>query len=380
MQVGTHNRFHHKKSLAGLLLFVFIFTMSVNGQTQRDTRPAEQIFKNVTALKGIPADEFMTTMGFLSASLGISCVNCHGEASAGNWPRYADENDMKRKTRGMIAMVNAMNKSFFGGKRRLTCYTCHRGSVDPEVTPDLTKFYATLTYREPDKLMPPFPNSPEPGVVLDNFLKAIGGEANAAKLTSVAAKGTYQTYGVPKKFEMEVYAKAPASRAIMVHNIAGGNVDDVTDGKEAWVKSFDLLTPLPLMERTGGEVDIMKLGAALTFPAQIKTLLKDWRVSPPATLGDDDYTVVQGTVDGRIPVNMYFNDETHLLDRVVSFADTAIGYAATQIDYSDYRDVAGIKVPHKIIMTWLDNKAILELNEIQPNAKIDPKVFARPDK
>ena len=155
---------------------------------------------------------------------------------------------------------------------------------------------------------------------------------------------------------------------------------DVTDGKDAWVKSHDILTPLPLMERTGGEVNITKVGAALTFPAQIKTLLTQWRVSPPATINDNDYTVVQGTADGKIPVNLYFNDETGLLERVVSFADSAIGYAATQIDYSDYRDVAGIKVPHKMILTWLDNKAILELTEVQPNAKIDPKVFARPEK
>ena len=79
-----------RSSLAFVLPFALIFTANVQAQVRRDTRPAEQVFKNVTALKGIPADEFMTTMGFLSASLGISCVNCHGEASAGNWPRYAE--------------------------------------------------------------------------------------------------------------------------------------------------------------------------------------------------------------------------------------------------------------------------------------------------
>ncbi|MEQ1883771.1 MAG: photosynthetic reaction center cytochrome c subunit family protein [Bryobacteraceae bacterium] len=374
MQVVRSNKYF----LAIILTGSTFFASTVNAQVKRDTRPAEQVFKNVTAMKGIPADEFMTTMGFLSASLGISCVNCHGEASAGNWPRYADENDMKRKTRGMIAMVNAMNKSFFGGQRRLTCYTCHRGSVDPEMTPDLTKFYSTLVYREPDKLMPPFPNSPEPGAVWDRFLNAIGGTANLSKLTSVIAKGTFQTYGVPKKFQMEVYAQAPMSRAIVVHNVAGGDVQDVTDGKEAWVKSHDILTPLPIMDRTGGETNITKAGAALMFPAQVKTLLTQWRVAPPATLNDIDYTVVQGTLDGKIPFNFYFNDETGLLDRVVSFADSVIGYGATQVDYADYRTVGNIKVPHKIILTWLDNKAILELTELQPNAKIDPKVFAHP--
>ena len=39
---------------------------------------AEEVFKNVQVLKGIPVDEFMETMGFFSASLGLNCTSCHG--------------------------------------------------------------------------------------------------------------------------------------------------------------------------------------------------------------------------------------------------------------------------------------------------------------
>jgi len=60
----------------------------------------------------------------------------------------------------MIGMVNVMNKNFFGGQRVLTCYTCHRGSTTPETTPDLTQFYSTLRYREPDRFVNPFPGAP----------------------------------------------------------------------------------------------------------------------------------------------------------------------------------------------------------------------------
>src|ERR1700721_1841283 len=85
---------------------------TARGQAPRDTRPAEQVFKNVQVLKGIPADEFMSTMGFFSASLGISCGDCHTAESGGDWAKYADDTDRKRRTRGMIAMVNLMNKNF----------------------------------------------------------------------------------------------------------------------------------------------------------------------------------------------------------------------------------------------------------------------------
>jgi len=152
------------RTILGATALLATWPLSVEiakGQARGDMRPAEQVFKNIQALKGIPADEFMSTMGFFSASLGISCGDCHTAESGGDWSKYADDNDRKRRARGMIAMVNTMNKNFFAGRRVLTCYTCHRGSTTPETTPDLTQFYATLRYREPDRMVDPFPGGPE---------------------------------------------------------------------------------------------------------------------------------------------------------------------------------------------------------------------------
>jgi len=350
----------------------------VHGQMRGDTRPAEQVFKNITALKGIPADEFMSTMGFFSASLGFSCVNCHGRDSGGDWSKYAEENDIKRKSRGMIAMVNAMNKNFFGGRRMLTCYTCHRGTSLPETTPDLTQFYATLRYREPDQMVSPFPGAPEAGEVINKFLNSIGGEQKAATLTSVVAKGTYQPYGVPTKYAMDLYAKAPAQRTLIVHDLAGSDVVDTFDGREAWISESPQLAPLPFLERSGEDVDAARLFAAMTFPGQIKTLLTQWRPGGPALIDDRDVTMVQATINGKVPVNMYFDDESGLLTRIVTYVDSPVGLSPTQVDYSDYRELGGLKVPYKVIATWLDGKSTIQLTEIKANVPIEASKFARP--
>jgi hypothetical protein len=278
----------------------------------------------------------------------------------------------------MIAMVNAMNKNFFAGKRMLTCYTCHRGNTSPETTPDITQFYATVRYREPDKMVTPFPGAPEAGEILDKYLTAIGGAQKAAGLTSIVAKGTFQTYGVPTKYAMDFYAKAPAQRSMVVHNLAGAELIDTFDGREAWITQSAQLAPLPMLERTGGEVDAAKLSAALLFPAQIKTLLTQWRVGAPANFDDRDFTMVQGTMSGKFPVNLYFDDETGLLARTVTYADSPVGLTPIEVDYSDYRDVAGIKVPHKLVFTWLDGKSIVLFTQVQANAPVDASKFARP--
>jgi len=348
------------------------------GQARGDARLAEQVFKNVQSLKGIPADEFMSTMGFFSASLGISCGDCHTADSGGDWAKYADDNDRKRRARGMIAMVNTMNKNFFAGRRVLTCYTCHRGSTSPETTPDLTQFYAMLRYREPDRMVNPFPGGPEAEQVLDKYLQAIGGAQKAASLTSFAAKGTFQTYGIPTKYAMDVFAKAPAQRTMIVHNLASGELIDTYDGHEAWIMQPPQLAPVPLLERTGGEIDGARLTAALSFPGQIKKLLTQWRVGPPAVIDDRDLTMVQGTINGKFPVNLYFDDESGLLARTVTYADSPVGLAPMQVDYADYRELAGVKIPYKMIVTWLDGRSTIQLTEVHANVPVEASKFARP--
>src|SRR5438105_2207334 len=93
-------------------------------QPAPDAKPrlAEEVFKNIQVLKGIPVSQFMETMGFFSASLGVNCTYCHVQEAGGNWAKYADDNGNKQMARRMILMVTAMNKANFGGRRALTCY------------------------------------------------------------------------------------------------------------------------------------------------------------------------------------------------------------------------------------------------------------------
>src|SRR6188472_358708 len=88
---------------------------------------AEEVFKNVQVLKGIPVDEFMSTMGVFSAALGMSCEDCHA-ANDSKWENYAlDTSPKKRTARRMVQMMATINKDNFGGRQMITCWTCHRG-------------------------------------------------------------------------------------------------------------------------------------------------------------------------------------------------------------------------------------------------------------
>jgi hypothetical protein len=349
------------------------------GQAAPAQKPvmAEDVFKNVQVLRGIPIDEFMDTMGFISASTGLNCIDCHTEEAGSSWPKYADDTALKQTTRRMILMVNRINSTDFGGRRAVTCYSCHRVSTRPEVIPNLAAQYS-VTEKEPDEILEQASGQPAPDQILDKYIQSLGGAERLAKLASFTAKGTYDGYETSlQKVAVEVYAKAPGQRQIIAHTL-DGDVVSVTDGRLAWSAAGAILKPLPVIELTGGELEAAKFDAVLAFPARIKQSLTDWRVGEPVTIDDRDIQVVQGTSSVRTPVKLYFDPQSGLLVRLVRYIDTRIGFSPMQIDYSDYREVAGVKMPFRWIVTWVDNKSTIELSEIRPNVSIDATRFAKP--
>ena len=97
--------------------------------------------------------------------------------------------------------------------------------------------------------------------------------------------------------------------------------------------------------------------------------------------GDDSLSRRSGGAgdrDGRYPVNLYFDRETGLLVRSVRYADSPVGLSPTQVDYADYREVAGVKMPFRWTVTWLDGRSIITLSEVQPNVAMETGKFRQP--
>jgi photosynthetic reaction center cytochrome c subunit len=338
---------------------------------------AEQAFKNVRVLKGIPVDQFMATMGFFSASLGETCTDCHSAESGGNWDKYADDNPRKNTARAMIGMMNAINKTYFGGKREITCYSCHRGVERPDVTPNLADLYGPPPSKEPDELRQPSSSKAATAdQILDKYIQAVGGAERFAKLTSFAAKGNFQGYQ-DEKYPVDVFVKAPNQISTIVHTAAGDSATTY-DGHAGWIAGPPTERPVTLLELTGGALTGVKLDAAVWFPAQLKGALMQWRAATSGTIEGRDMLMIQGTADGKYPINLYFDSTTGLLARMVRYQDSPVGLNPTQVDYADYRDVAGVRIPYRVVATWLDGKSITEFSDIQTNVPIDPARFAHP--
>jgi hypothetical protein len=299
----------------------------------------------------------------------------------------------------MVRMMTAVNRDNFQGRQMVTCWSCHHGRDRPSTTPSLEFMYGPAT-QEMDDVLTQMPGQPSADVIIDKYLQAIGGAERLAGIKSYAAKGRSVGFGgFGGGGRVEIFAKFPDQHATLIdfpENPERGISVRSYNGTEGW-----LVTPLTVLgeyQLTGGELDGAKLDAELAFPRQIKQALTNLRVSMPVTISDlpgpasqtsrevsmaaigQDrlVNVVQGTGPRGILATLYFDHESGLLLRVVRYGKSPIGRVPTQVDYADYRDVGGIKMPFRMIFAWMDGRDAIQLSEVQTNVPIDVAKFGRP--
>ncbi|HJT88461.1 MAG TPA: photosynthetic reaction center cytochrome c subunit family protein [Bryobacteraceae bacterium] len=337
---------------------------------------SDAVFKNIQVLKGIPVDEFMGTMGLFSAALSACCGDCHTGAGGSN-PNWAADPPKKVVARRMIRMVNAINKENFNGRQVVTCWTCHRGNEAPATTPPIDAIYSTPNFVPPDILPAAGTSSGTPSAdqILDKYIQAIGGASAWANLKSYTAKGTSMLLGEDRADQAEIYAKAPDQLATIVHE-REGDLARTYDGRNAWVMlPLTVVKEYPLTESAlaGGKLD-----ARMAFPGNIKSFFNNWRASYPSSIDGHDVYVVQGRDNTGLVATFYFDKQTALLTRLVRYANSAMGRVPTQFDYSDYREVAGVKMPFKFTYGWVSGRENYVISDVQPNASVDTAKFAKP--
>jgi hypothetical protein len=379
-------------AIAGLIGVDFV------AQTAQQDKPlmAEQVFKNVQALKGIPVDDFLQTMGLMAAALQFDCSDCHVGAGTDKVD-WAADTPRKRMARNMVNMVTEINRNNFGGRQMVTCWTCHRNRDKPLTTPVMATIYGMPPY-EPDDVIGPSPLSSSAESILDRYVQAVGGAQRLSGLTSFVGKGTSVSFGgFGGGGAVEIVAKAPDKRAtIILFKEETGRGDQIRtyDGRTGWVRTpLNVLGEFQLM---GGDLDGARFDAQLSFPAQIKNILTNLKSGPPTSITDlpapssqaslldatSEQThvvdVVQGTGPRGLLVTLYFDKGTGLLLRESRYSNSPIGRVPTQIDFADYRDVNGVKLAFRITYAWLDGRDSILLREITTNVPVDEAKFGRP--
>ena len=337
------------------------FCPLVNAQPA-PAKTAEQQFKNIQALQGTPADQLFPAMQYISASLGVECEFCHVQGKMD-----ADDKPEKKTARRMIAMTLAINKDSFNSRKEVTCYTCHHGNHDPVGTPPVIASDAAPEHAKEAAAG----KAPSAEQILANYVTALGGTEAIHKISSRVEKGNI-VFG-SQQLPIEVYAKAPDKRMSVSHMPNGDSIT-AFDGQNGWLGN----TGRAPRDMGSQENDAARIDADFYFATHLKEIFTGFRAGRPDEIDGHAVYPVFAMRQGMPSVRLYFDQSSGLLVRLVRYTDTPVGRSPTQIDYADYREVDGVKVPFRWTLARINGRFTIQIQEARQNVDIDDAKFMKP--
>lgn len=304
--------------------------------------PAGAKRPNLRVLQALPESQLFLLMNLIADSLGVRCDYCHVQAepdlaktpsNVGGWVWDRDDKPQKRTAREMMRMVIALNGGSFKGESRITCYTCHRGSPQPARTPPLPPPPAG------GGMTPAQAALPSADRVWTNYVDAVGGVDAAARGTGTVISGwDDRPEGRYGKVEIVV---SGTDRYRITLSTPNGTIRQGLDGDNAWTSTNDVV------QRLSGE-DIARLRRIAMRYRAVKERPAALHIVGLERFAERDVYVATARVDPITTVMLYFDVVTGLLRREMTTTETMLLPLQEQVEYDDYRDVGGVKLPFRV--------------------------------
>jgi photosynthetic reaction center cytochrome c subunit len=328
------------------LFFVGTLSFGQEAVTQKpvqapdEKQPAEQVYENIQAFKGMRAAELQGAMSFIASSLGVDCDYCH-EQDFGK-----DKEPAKLRAREMIRMVRQINQDSFHGEKVVNCFTCHQGRAVPVSI-------ASISPRKPTLATTPSAAAVEAKVgslpsvqqVLGRYVQALGGQAALDAVRSRVVK-TVRLDGKDPDSTNELFQKVPG-KVLLVQQSPGYSLWVGYNGQRAWAQDSDksywglLNTP----QRNS----IMR-DSELYAGSRLKSQYGNVTVAGKEKIRERETYLVVGTSPEGAREKFYFDAQTGLLVRRYIDEPTIFGWLPVQADFEDYREVDGVKMP--FVVHW----------------------------
>lgn len=328
----------------------------------QDDKTAAEAYKNIQILKDIPASELIPTMLFIRNSLGVACSHCHVSGKF-----EADDKQTKQTARKMLQMVIDINKNSFIPQGKVNCNTCHRGQEKPQseiiIPRDLT---VSSSETAEQKELPQ--SSVE--LILENYVKAVGGRKALEKLKTRVMTGTFTTSrGTTAK--TIIYQAAP-NKKVEIRDFSDRRFSSGFDGKIGWQQDEGK----EHKETTGENLLRTERGAEFYEPLKIRDMYSDMKLLGIEKLGTTDAFVIEGKPPfENTRERLYFDVESGLLLRILMLTDSHFGANPQATDFGDYREVKGVKLPFLIKVTTPDINVTRKFDSIKHNVRIDEAKF-----
>jgi zinc protease len=209
--------------------------------------------------------------------------------------------------------------------------------------------------------------------ILENDIQAIGGRENWKKLTTRISTGTIDVPAMNLSGLVTVREKAP-NRSIFTVNFNGAVFQQGFDGTIGWSND----PQNGLREQAGEELAETKRDSDFYHPLDLKQMYSKITLTGTDKIDDRDAYIVEASSAGLDTDKIYFDAQNGLVLRIVGQHHTMDGPATFTEDFSDFREVDGIKLPYTVHQESPSSTFTIKFTEIRHNEAIEDAAFAKP--
>lgn len=374
--------------------------------------------RNVQVLKDVPPDQWQLVMQYVAASLGVPCSYCHVMGD-----NASDDKDTKKTARKMMQMVSDLNTQFFAGKPAVSCASCHNGHSKPSRTPPLA---VNMTPDEAASAAagrgrrgagglgaraggPGAPGAAAPGgragaggtpergrggppapppvtetadQVIAKYVQALGGEQALQNAKTRVMTGTVTNRDLTTA-NVTITEKNSGEARIELATQPNPTIR-ATDGTAAWqVGGGGFGGGTNPRDIAGFQVQQGFRLADFSLPLHLKDRHENLAVKPAyETVSGKSAVVLTGNPYPNVTEELAFDRESGLLLRRTVTSGSAGGFGimalGEQIEYSEYRDVSGVRVPFAVRHSTWNAVTTEAVTDVKINVPVADTVFAKP--
>ncbi|MEP0847752.1 MAG: hypothetical protein HRF50_13155 [Phycisphaerae bacterium] len=233
---------------------------------------------------------------------------------------------------------------------------------------------ASLGQTEPAKPAVKPEDLPKAEEILERFIQVTGGKAAYEKLKNRVTTGTIEVPAANIKGTMKVYHQAPDLMFVEQEMAGMGKSMEGYDGKDAWESSAMMGARL----KEGTERAMAKRAAVFNSELNWRKVYKTCEtVAVEDVDGKPAYKLVMTPEEGN-PEAHFYDKESGLLVKIELKAPSPMGEIPVEIRTSDYRDVDGIKVAHKLVQRAAMQEVLITIDKIESNVDLPADRFQIP--
>ncbi len=234
-----------------------------------------------------------------------------------------------------------------------------------------TKLFLTITLFISILTLNIFPQDQEtkidPKEIISKYISAIGGAEN---LKNISDRTTIMP-GTAMEQTLTIIIKQKAPNKFR-RELKVGGMDQVLifDGEKAVMKFGD-----QKMDVSGDQLEQLKIESAMELLLNPEEYGVTFSYEGTENVNDKPCHILRLTSKSGVSSKLYFDDETGLKVLEKKTAQTQMGTMEQSIEYSDYKEVAGVKFPHKLKQAFGPQSVEVTVSSIKVNTNLSDDIF-----